>query len=717
MLTLAAEPVAKAADFVGEAEAYAMLARAGLVPPKHALVGDSLAEFCPDEPVVLKGLGEELWHKSELGAVKFMPFRPTDVSVAAEAMRARIEAAGHRWLGGLVCERIARVKTEGLPVEGFISLSRGEAGWVVLCGFGGLPADALAKLAPPLRWPLMVTSAATALAELKGHLLGQIWLGQLRGSQVLTAEPQLRALLEAIWRLAEIAETEGLALLELNPVVPDADGCIRPLDAVGRRETPRGQRLPPPGDFLDALRAPRRVALAGVSAKASGLGFTVLENLRRCPSLTGRITLIKPGCTELLGLPCVADVAALRADPVDLLLLALPAPIAAKTLGHLIDQGGGARVVGLVCGGIGDGADHDDFGRELAEKLRIARAAGDWTPVVLGPNFLGHWVPAAGLDTSFISTQRLAPPEAAGGGLVLLAQSGAFLLSRRSRAPWLRFGMGVALGNQMDAALPDFLHALADDPACTAVGAYVEGFGPGLLLETARAVQRLRARGVPVLLHRGGHTAGGQAAAASHTGAMAGDWELERALLERAGVHLADSIAAFDAALEWLASGLRLPPGPVALMTNAGCESVNGGDRLNGDGLQAATLDAGAQAELETMLAAHQLLGLVAPRLPLDLTPMSGPDVYLAAADILLGSAGVLLVGMVPFAPLVEIDPAGADRMAGELVRLRRKHEKPVAVIVDAGADYDAHRARFRRAGLPVFDRVETALLGLRVLA
>jgi acyl-CoA synthetase (NDP forming) len=716
MLTLAAEPVAKVADFVGEAEAYALLARAGLPPPKHALVGESLAGFYPDEPVVLKGLGEELWHKSELGAVRFMPFRPTEVIVAAKSMRAQIEAAGHRWLGGLVCERITKAKTDGLPVEGFISLSRGEAGWVGLCGFGGLPAEALAKLVPPLRWPLMVTSTATALAELKEHLLGQIWLGQLRGAQALTTEAQLRAMLEAIWRLADIAEGEGLTLLELNPVVPDADGWIRPLDAVGRREPSRAARLPPPGVFLDALRAPRRVALAGVSAKASGLGFTVLENLRRCAALAGRITLIKPGCAQLQGLPCVADVAALKTDPVDLLLLALPAPIAAKTLGDLIDQGGGARVVALVCGGIGDGADHGDFGRELAEKLQNARAAGEWTPVVLGPNFLGHWVPATGLDTSFISTQRLAPPDPAGGGLVLLAQSGAFLLSRRSRAPWLRFGLVVALGNQMDAALPDFLHALADDPACTAIGAYVEGFGSGLLLETARAVLRLRARGVPVLLHRGGHTAGGQAAAASHTGAMAGDWALERALLERTGVHFTDSIAAFDAALEWLASGLTPPPGPVALMTNAGCESVNGSDRLNGDGLQAATLDATAQAELGTMLASHQLLGLVAPRLPLDLTPMSGPDVYLAAADILLGAAGVLLVGMVPFAPLVEIDAAGAERIAAALADLRTRRGKSVAVIVDAGADYDAYRARFRQVGLPVFDRVETALLGLRAL-
>ena len=63
---------AAGAGFVGEAEAYALLQRTGFQPPRHALVGDSLP-FAPGEPVVLKGLGENLWHKSELGAVKFMP--------------------------------------------------------------------------------------------------------------------------------------------------------------------------------------------------------------------------------------------------------------------------------------------------------------------------------------------------------------------------------------------------------------------------------------------------------------------------------------------------------------------------------------------------------------------------------------------------------------------------------------------------------------------
>ena len=102
---------AAGAGFVGEAEAYALLQRTGFQPPRHALVGDPLP-FAPGEPVVLKGLGENLWHKSELGAVKFMPFDSPAVLAAAQAMRGRVEAAGHRWIGGLVCERVAVARAD-----------------------------------------------------------------------------------------------------------------------------------------------------------------------------------------------------------------------------------------------------------------------------------------------------------------------------------------------------------------------------------------------------------------------------------------------------------------------------------------------------------------------------------------------------------------------------------------------------------------------------
>ena len=701
--------------FLHEAEGYALLARAGWAVPRHGWL-DAAPPFAAGEPVVVKGLGEDLWHKSELGAVQFAPFDSAALGRAAEAMRSRLAAAGHRWIGALVCERIAPARAEGLPAEGFVSLVRHEAGWIALVGCGGLQAEALAASVPPLRWPLALLTPAEALAELERHLLGRVWLGTLRGMTALTSRGQLAAFVQSIWSLAALAEAEQIALIEVNPVVLDSGGQPRPLDAVGRRAAPGLERIAPAEGFLTSLTNPCRVAIAGVSEKLGGVGRTILENLQRCPALTGQLVVIKPGETALLGAPCVPDVAALRAAPVDLLLLALPAEAAANVLAELIAQGGGARVVGLVAGGLGDGADTTGLGARLVAKLRAARAAGRWTPTVIGPNVLGHWVPAQKIDTSFIPEEKL-PRPAPGGSLALLAQSGAFILCRRSRQPRLRLRLAVSLGNQLDAALPDFLHALAADPGCRAIAAYVEGFAPGQLAATVQAALKLRERRVPLVLLRAGRTAAGQAAAATHTGAMAGDLTLERELLTRVGVKFADSIAAFDAAINWLSVFPELRSGPLAFVTNAGVEAVNASD-LATPRQPVATLSDSATRALAHLLAEEKLAGLVAPRLPLDLTPTAGERAFLRAAELLLaGDAAVLLIGLVPFTRQLATEPEPAAEFGRALAALVRAAGKPAGLVVDAGSDYENFRAALAEGELPVFTRAEEAIAGLHVLA
>lgn len=701
--------------FVCETEAYALLVRAGLLPPRHGVPGDT-PPFAPGDPVVLKGLGEELWHKSELGAVRFLAFDEAVLARETAAMRERVTRAGHAWISGLVCEQVSIRRNGDLPSEGFVSLSRTDAGWTVLFGFGGLQADALAELAAPCCWPLAALTPEQALAELERHLLGRIWLGQVRGARPLATVNVLRDFLHSLWQLAEVCELEGLDLLELNPVVLDANGRLRPLDAVGRRAPAPAVRPPPPAGFLGVLRAPRRIALAGVSAEPGGVGRTILDNLRRYELKPGDLILIKPGRDEMLGLPCLPDTGPLLAAPVDLLILALPAPAAVSTLTALIRQGGGARCVALVSGGLGDGADRAGLGRQLQDLLDQTRTAGRWTPAVLGPNFLGHWAPAHDLDTSFIPVDKLAPPAKTGGELTLLSQSGAFLLSRRSGNPALRFGLGLALGNQMDVAMADVLDALAKEEQPGPVACYVEGFGAGQLGRFARAARQLTERNARVLVHRAGRTETGQAAAASHTGAMAGDLALERALLARSGVRFADSIADFDAALAWLGAQPRLRAGPVAVLTNAGFESVNAGDLLD-PRLPAANLDESTAQELADLLRFHELAGLVAPRLPLDLTPMAGEAAFLDSAALLLRHSAALVVGLVPFTRNLDASPRGAARFARALAELHRPQGQPLGIVIDAGDNYAAYRAAFGAAGLPVFTRMESALRGLQVLA
>lgn len=702
--------------FVHEGEAYRLLEDAGLMPPLHGWVGEVLP-FLPGDAVVLKGLGDGLWHKSELGAVRMMDFDLRALDRAAREMRDRIEGEGHAWAGGLVCERLPISRSEGLPSEALVSLTRGDGGWTLVLGVGGLQAEALGALAPPLRLPLSATTQAQALAAFEGHLLGRVWLGTLRGTRPLTTVRQLQLFFDALWRAADLAEVRGLKLLEMNPVALDDSGDPRPLDAVGlRAEGPASRRCPPSPGFLDLLLAPRSVAVAGVSSQAGTVGRIILDNLQRRP--WERLVIVKPGQDAMLGLPCVPDVSALKSDPVDLLLLALPAPAAAQALLQLLDQGGGASVVGLVSGGLGDGADTEGLGARLAQALREAREMGCWTPAVLGPNFLGHWVPGAGLDSSFIAAGRLPAMPEGGGPLALLSQSGAFLITRRSRLPRLPFGLAQALGNQMDVALPDLLEALAERPEFGAVAAYLEGFGPGHLAATAHAVARLAATGRRPLILRAGRTAEGQAAAASHTGALAGDAALEEALLTRAGARWTTSQAAFDAGLAWLGAFPRLDLGPIALVTNAGFESVGAGDVLEAP-LHPAAPNQGLSADLAAILGEEGLGGLVAPRLPLDLTPMAPLRVFhRCAARVLASEASIVVVGIVPFALHLGTEDLEATRaFAADLMDRARARDKALAFAVDAGPDFDAYRDALAESGAPVFLRVEDALLGLKALA
>ncbi|MDE3246749.1 MAG: CoA-binding protein, partial [Acidobacteriota bacterium] len=597
-------PRAAGAGFLHEAACYGLLSRAGLHPPKHGWLGSSLP-FAEGEPVVVKGIAEGLWHKSELGAVRFLPCEGGALARAAEEMRSRVEAEGHPWIGALVCERIAMATSPGLPAEGFAALTKGEGGWTCVLGLGGLQADALGALAPPLRWPMAFVNPRLAVQELEAHLLGQVWLGTLRGARALTSRPQLLAFLEGLWAAAALAESEGLDLLELNPVALDAQGDPRPLDGVGRGAVATLARPSPPSGFLRALMAPKRIGVAGVSSRPDGAGRIILENLRAARFPEGDLIILRPGESRFLGLPCLPDVNALREAPVDLLVLALPAAVALESLEALISQGGGAAVVALVAGGLGDGADTGGLGEHLTQVLNEARRGNRWTPAVLGPNFLGHVVSARGINTTFIPGDKWTPP-ADGGPLALLSQSGAFLLSRLSVNPHLRLGLGVALGNQLDLRLPDLLRALETDLEIRAVAAYVEGFAPGDLEATATIAARMRQAGRPLLLYRAGRTDAGQAAAASHTGALAGDRDLEQALLGRAGVKLAPTIAAFDAGLAWLGAFPGLEPGPVAVLTNAGFESVAAGD-LMGGAFPPARLSETEVAALRDILNVHLL--------------------------------------------------------------------------------------------------------------
>jgi acyl-CoA synthetase (NDP forming) len=706
-----------ATGFLHEGRAYGLLAAAGLRVPRHGFLETGPLPFAPGEPIVLKGIADQLWHKSDKGAVHFGTFDPQALKVEATAMQQRV--AEHPWVGGLVCEKVAFKRLAGLPTEALVSLKRDpDAGWLVVCGIGGLQADGWAALAPPMLWPIALTTPDQALADLRAHWLGRTWLGQQRGTEALTDETKLLAFLQGLWRAVAELDRAGVTLLELNPVVLDSEGLPTALDGVGTVETANPTIIAAPDPaWYQALLSPRSLVLAGISSREGTVGRIILENVRQSNLPASALRLIKPGASEFLGLPCLASVEDLAAAPTDQLILSLPARQTLEAVEQLCRQGGGATVVYLVAGGLGDGADTEGLGLRLIACLDEHRRAGKWTPAIVGPNGLGLFSPDQALNTLFIPTVKL-PLVAKPGHVALVSQSGAFLITRLSRRADLGLRAAVAIGNQMDLRCSDFLNGFASDPAVKVVGAYLEGFAPGDLKATAEAAKTLCASGRRVLFYKGGRSQEGMAAASSHTGALAGDHALQAAVLHRAGVLLAERMESFDAALTWLGAYPAGRPTTIAIMTNAGFESVASADLLSGP-FRGARLTEGETAALTAVIEAEGLTGLVSARLPLDLTPMANEAAYLATAQLLLRSeAEAVVVGLVPLTVRLDTQqPEAIQAFASALATLAQASGKWVGVAVEGGPLYDRYRQGLRAVGLPVFLSMEEALEGLRLIA
>jgi acyl-CoA synthetase (NDP forming) len=701
-----------------------MLEKAGLAIDRWGVIREreDLAKlgFAAGEAVVIKGTAMDVWHKSDLGLVKFEAFEPGTVWAHHERMKALGSAHGE-YVGTLVARQVDFKKVTGMPCEALVALRKTpDAGWTIVVGIGGVLTNAWGEEIRPLLWPVALTSPEQALADFKAHWLGRTWLGTMRQGKALTDEAKLASFFQGLWKLVELLEAEGATLLEMNPMVLDETGRPIALDGVGTTEVAAPAVPAPvfdPARIQEVLLRPRTIALAGISNKPGNPGRIILDNLLDGGMEREGIIPIKPGTPEIDGLPCLSGVEDLAARPVDMLILSLPAPVAVEAIEQLCSQGGGAEVVYLVSGGIGDGADKSGFGKRVMALLADRRAKGLWTPLIIGPNGLGFLSADKRLNTLFIPKAKL-PAELPGGPLALVSQSGAFLVSRLSACPFLPMRYACSIGNQMDLRLSGFLKALGHDPELKVLATYVEGFAPGDLLDFSLAAKELTAQGRRVVLYKGGRSQAGMAAASSHTGALAGDWELQKALLLRAGVIVCESLADFDAVLTWLASFPEGKPGKTAVVTNAGFESVVSADLVEG-GLEAVHLGASEEAELAAIIERHGLAGLVGAHLPLDLTPMAGEAPYLEGVELVAkGAADSVVVGLVPLTQrLNTADPAKMDAFAQALLGIARRTGTRIGVAVDAGSVYEPYREAMMKAGLPLFATMERALLGLRKLA
>ena len=333
---------------------------------------------------------------------------------------------------------------------------------------------------------------------------------------------------------------------------------------------------------LDALFAPRALALLGASAQAGSVGNIVARNLLSV-GFAGPVMLVNPRATEVLGHACHASVADLPDTP-DLAFIATPP----HTIPGLVAELGrtGCRAAVVITAGLSP-----------VEKQAMLDAARPHLMRIVGPNCLGFLSPANRINGSF---SHISPRT---GGLALLSQSGAIATSMIDWACGHGVGFShlVSLGDMADVDFGDLLDFLAMDTATRAILVYVESITSARKFMSA---SRIAARAKPVIIVKAGRSETGAMAAASHTGALAGADAVFDAAFRRAGMLRVDTLRDLFDAAETLDTGLQVQGDRLAILTNGGGLGVLAADALEKHGGRLAHLSDATRDVLEGKLPA-----------------------------------------------------------------------------------------------------------------
>lgn len=297
---------------------------------------------------------------------------------------------------------------------------------------------------------------------------------------------------------------------------------------------------------LDALFAPRGVAVLGASTVPGKLGAVMARSLAAFPAPVLGVARTADPARDVYA--SLADGVAATGAPVDLVVSCVPAAATPAALREA--AAAGARAALVCAGGFAEvGADGERLQEELADVVRQTGMR------LLGPNTSGFLVPHLCLHATFVPGAGEVP---AGRTAVVAASGGvnhalAFALAGEHAGVRL----AVGLGNSIDVTSADVLDHLADDAEVGAVALHVESVPDGARL--VAAVARLSDR-VPVVALVVGRSDVGDFAR-SHTGALATSWRTTRAALRQAGAVLVDDERDLVDAVRAL-SVARLRPSP-----------------------------------------------------------------------------------------------------------------------------------------------------------
>lgn len=661
---------------LSEAEGYELLNTAGVPIPRFQVARTveeaEMAAQAAGYPVVMKVISPDIIHKSDAGGVITGIATPGEVR---EAFRKIRENVGNYKPGAVV----SGIMVEQQLPPGLELIIGGKTdptfGKVITIGLGGKLVELLHDVAIRVL-PIDESDIRSMVRGLRGYRL----IAGFR-DEPARDEEALVGIISAVNRMfhADPRITE----FDINPVVLYEKGAC----AVDARfyidDSPAITKTRQMPEMQSRIMDIHSIAVVGASTDPNKVGYAVCRNLLTFP---GSLFPVNPKSDTILGRKSYPDLTSIP-DPVDLAVIVIPA----AGVPRVIEEAGKKQIPLVIV--ISSG--FREIGKEgiaLEEEcMSIARKYGIR---IMGPNCLGLMLPHLAINTTFD------PVSPKPGNIAFISQSGAIITTivDWSLPEEIGFSAVISIGNQADLTFEDFITWAGDDPHTKSIILYVEQirYGPRFM-EAVRKVSPTK----PVVAIKSGASQIGQKAASSHTGSLAGSFDVYMAAFHQAGVIPASSIREAFQAAELLASegypkGIR-----AVVITNAGGFGVLASDYAERYGIELVEFSPDLIYELDAVLPADWSRAN-----PIDMVGDASADRFAHTFNIMIQHQDLWDIAFVIAVPSAISDPI---RVSNELVRFSKNTHKMIVGCMIGGDSMKTPLRILRDGQIPNFPDLEDA--------
>jgi acetyl coenzyme A synthetase (ADP forming)-like protein len=663
-------------QLISEAEGYDLLKNAGIPVPAYAIARTADEATAIAErigfPVVMKIISPQIIHKSDAGGVRTGLTSQDEVRSAYQAIISGARAySSEAVIEGVIVEQQQKKGLE-MIIGGRIDPTFGK---ILTVGMGGTLVELIRDVSIRVL-PVGREDITAMLLELQGYRLIEGYRNEpARDKEALVT------LIDTITRF--FAGHDEVVEFDINPVFLYEKG-VAIVDArfyLAGASVPKAKTVSPP--LAATTLTISSIAVIGASPEPSKVGYAILRNLLSFP---GAVYPVNPKHQQILGRNSYPALSAIR-NPVDAAVIVLPA----KLVPGVLEECGkkGVPLAIIISSGFRESG-HEGAILE-AEILAISQKYGTR---LIGPNCLGLMLPIQNINTTFD------PVSPKPGRIAFISQSGAIITTivDWSLPEEIGFSAIISVGNQTDLSFEDFCLYAGDDPNTKAIILYVEEIRNGQrFMEIVRQVTEKK----PIVAIKSGSSRIGQMTAATHTGSLAGSYDVYMAGFMQSGVIPVRSMREAFQTAELLSSE-GYPKGIRAIViSNAGGFAVLGSDYAELYGIEMVEFPEPILQELDAILPADWNR-----RNPIDMVGDASADRFARTFDVMIKNQDLWDICFVIAVPSAISDPI---RVSNEVVRFSKSTHKMMVGCMIGGDSMKTPLRILRDAGIPNFPDLQDA--------